>query len=484
MQHPRINARVLQNKSGASGAHGAPTGGSRTRQKRIVNVFSFFIFFGPTGAMKIKPTGPKDYTTGRAAHELRVSPTHVRALCQAGMIAARATRGGHWRIPRDEIQRLRKEGVPDPPPATPAETQTQPTSAPVTTNPQRHPALLAEPSQEAIASADEVVRLENEVKAIGLKRAKEEHLDWFRERERKQSEAKLARDRQVLERKTERVRRDWENSCLEFAFQCVPEDAPEAVRLTVAEAVRETLEELSPSDSEEVTGPLIAAAVDRALEPWRHSQEIESAVLEAKNQLPSWARSWSNSSLTDWELRALRAARDAIARLSNDVMFDEMRAASIAAGREIARQHEDSEARRSIVDSVFLRTPGEQEKARQAVRAALDKLPLGVSRKEMEQARDSALAPFKAAEEAIRAEAQASSQADFYLLHVDSYLQKIAADTRAGLELGSFSERHQLAEDLKQTIRPMLIQEILEEPLSLDEAHTLIESLVDHRLYY
>ena len=435
--------------------------------------------------MKINATGARDYTTGRAARELRVSANHVRALCQAGMIAARATRGGHWRIPKDEIQRLRREGVPDPPPATPAtpvETQTQPTSAPASANPHRHPALLAEPSQEAIASADEVVRLENEVKAIGLKRAKEEHLDWFRDRESKQAEAKAVRDRDLLECKAERLRRDWENSCLEYAFHCVPVDAPEAVRLTVAASVRETLADLTPTDSEEVTGPLIAAAVEKSIEPWRHSKEIERAVQEAKNQLPSWARSWGSASLTNWELRALSAARDAIGQLRADASFEEMRAASIAAGREIARQFEDSESRRTIVDLVFLQTSSDLESARQAVRTALSKLPPGASRMEMERIRDEVLAPFRAAEGAARAKAVAARQADLYLLHLDSCLQKIVADPRSELDLDNFSERYRLAQELREKIRPILIEAILEEPLTLDEARTFVESLVNHTL--
>jgi excisionase family DNA binding protein len=69
--------------------------------------------------MKPESTPSRDSSTGRAASELHVSPSHVRALCQAGKIAARATHGGRWRIPKGEVERLRREGVPDPPPATP-----------------------------------------------------------------------------------------------------------------------------------------------------------------------------------------------------------------------------------------------------------------------------------------------------------------------------------------------------------------------------
>lgn len=434
--------------------------------------------------MRAKPANARDYTTGRAARELRVSPNHVRALCQTGMIAARATPGGHFRIPKSEIERLRREGVPEPPPGTPAESQSESAIVPAANPPHRHPVLLAEPSTDAIAAADEVVRLENEVKAIGLKRSKEENLDWFRERERKQAEAKAARDREVLKSKAQKLRREWENSCVEYAFECLPNDAPEDARLTVAQSVREILIDLSPSDPEEVTGPLIDAAVERALRPWRRSKEVERAVQEARNQLPLWIRSWSssNSPPSEWELRAMSVARETIAELQNDATFEEMQAAAIAAGRKVAQQYQDWDTRRTIVGGVFLRTPGEQEKARQSVGAAFERLPVGVSRAEMERARDEVLAPFKAAEEAARAQAQAASQTDLYLLHVDSYLAKIAADPHSKWELGNFSERNRLAQELKEEIRPILIQAILEEPLSFNDAHTLIESLVDRRL--
>jgi hypothetical protein len=432
--------------------------------------------------MKEKPAKARDYNTGRAARELRVSPNHVRTLCQTGMIAARATPGGHFRIPKSEIERLRREGVPEPPPGTPAEFQTESAIVPTPNPPHRHPVLLAEPSTGAIASADEVVRLENEVKAIGLRRAKEENLDWFRERDRKQAETKAARDRQVLESKAQRLRREWENSCLEYAFACAPDDAPEDARLSIAESVREILSELSSSDPEEVTGPLIGAAVERALRPWRRSKEIERAVQGARNQLPALAKSWSNSPPSEWELRAMSTAREAIAELRNDATYEEMQAVAIAGGRQVAQQYQDWNTKRAIVDGVFLRTPGQQEKARHAVRAVLDRLPAGANRAEMERTRDEVLAPFKAAEESARAQTQAASQTDFYLAHVDSYLTKIDSDPHSKWEFGSFSERNRLAQELKEEIRPIVIQEILEEPFSLDEAHAFIESLVDRRL--
>ena len=427
--------------------------------------------------MKEKSTETRDYTTGRAARELRVSPAHVRALCQAGLIAARATRGGHWRIPRDEVQRLRREGLPEPPPATPAEPQLEAPIVPATNLPHRHPALLAEPSKDAIASADEVVRLENEVKSLGLKRTKEENLDWFRERQRKQAEAKAAHDRLLLESKAERLRREWLNNCLAYALDCIPDDAPEDARLSVAESARAVLAGLSPSDPEEVTEPLIGAAVEKGLRPWQRSKEIERVAQEAQTVLPYYARGFSGS-LSEWELCAMRAARDAIVQLGNDATLAEMRATAIEAAREVARQYHDWDTKRAIVASIFLQMPVEQERARQNVRAALEKVLAGTGRAEMERIRDEIMVPFKAAEETARAQARAASQADLYLLHLDSYLETIAADRG----LRDFSERYQVAQDLKKEIRPILIEEILAEPFSLDEAYTFIKSLADRRL--
>ncbi len=430
--------------------------------------------------MKAKSRGARDYTTGRAARELRVSPNHVRALCQAGMIAARATRGGHWRIPQSEMQRLRREGVPEPPPATPAEFEAETEVVPAANPPpHRHPVLLAEPSKDAIASADEVVRLENEVKAIGLKRAKEENLDWFRERERKQAEAKAAHDRQALESRAQRLHREWENAWLEYALGSLPADVPQDLHLPGCESVRQALAGLSPGDPQEVVEPLIRAAVERALRPWRRTKEIEAAIQDARNQLSVWVKAWSREPPSEWELRAMRAAREAIAQLGNDATFDEMHAAAIAAGRQVAREYEHREECRRLVEWTFLPdTPNEQEKARQAVRVAFEKLPVGAGRAEMERVRDEVLAPFKATQEAARVQAQAASQADLYLLHVDTYLARIAADR--GLE--NFSDRYRAAQDLKKEIRPILIQEILAEPLSLSDAYTFIESLVDRHL--
>src|SRR5580704_839265 len=125
MRRPRKSALISHSKSGRDGAPEALTERSDTAPKYDENSFFFFSFFLFWGfvAMKAKRTEARDYTTGRAASELRVSPSLIRSLCQAGMIAARATPGNHFRIPKSEIERLRREGVPEPPSSTPTGSQ-------------------------------------------------------------------------------------------------------------------------------------------------------------------------------------------------------------------------------------------------------------------------------------------------------------------------------------------------------------------------
>src|SRR5258705_13904522 len=122
---------------------------------------------------------PLFYSTGQAARELDITQARVRDLCRSGAVQAEMTDGGQFRIPRAVLDKLKREGVPAPPRPMPnggnALTAIPPPA-------RHHPALLAEPSDEVIAGAEEVVCLENELKSLGLRRQKEEQLDWFRER--------------------------------------------------------------------------------------------------------------------------------------------------------------------------------------------------------------------------------------------------------------------------------------------------------------
>ena len=57
-------------------------------------------------------------------------------------------------------------------------------------------ALLADPSEDAVAGADDVVTLEKQVQALGLRQQKEEKLDWFRDREEREAQGRVAQERE------------------------------------------------------------------------------------------------------------------------------------------------------------------------------------------------------------------------------------------------------------------------------------------------
>src|SRR5713226_9907185 len=122
------------------------------------------------------------YSTGQAARTLGITQDRVRQLCEAGAVTAEITAGGQWRVAKTEIDRLKRDGLP--PVARPLPgADRNPTAMRSGRSRYGHPALLGEPSETAVAAADEVVTLENEVKALGLQRQREESLDWFRERQ-------------------------------------------------------------------------------------------------------------------------------------------------------------------------------------------------------------------------------------------------------------------------------------------------------------
>ena len=53
------------------------------------------------------------YRSGQAARVWAISPHLVRRLCEAGLIDAERTEGGHWKIPHSEVERIKNEGLPE-----------------------------------------------------------------------------------------------------------------------------------------------------------------------------------------------------------------------------------------------------------------------------------------------------------------------------------------------------------------------------------
>ena len=108
------------------------------------------------------------YSTGQAATELKVTQAQIRALCESGAIETQVTPGGQWRLPKAEVDRLKADGIPPVPRPLPGADRRLSSAS----GNNGHPALYAAPSDQVIDAAEEVVVLENEVKALGLRRQK------------------------------------------------------------------------------------------------------------------------------------------------------------------------------------------------------------------------------------------------------------------------------------------------------------------------
>lgn len=51
-------------------------------------------------------------TVGKAAKELGVSPSTLRQMCERGLVRGAVRIGRWWRIPREEVERIKVEGIP------------------------------------------------------------------------------------------------------------------------------------------------------------------------------------------------------------------------------------------------------------------------------------------------------------------------------------------------------------------------------------
>ena len=291
-------------------------------------------------------------------------------------------------------------------------------------------------------------------------------------------EARQAEAREQAAREAEaRGRRwQWEIGWLDCALKLLPSDVPHSLELDVHQAVSELLPRLDAHQPEHLNKRLIQAAIDKALQPWHRKKEIEKIIEEGRRQLPIGVRSWG-STPTEWEVRVMRAAADAIAQLGNDAPLAEIRAAVVSARNTVCVEYQAWKAaedhRRSCEDMV--RWVADGEDAREAVRQALEKIPIGTTRAKMESARDAALAPFRAAK-------KAALDADLYLLRVSGYIEELGNEETGGWDLGDWFERQKLIAKLKSKIRPVLIQRLLKEIMNLDEAREFVEEWVEQEL--
>ncbi|MGB6787475.1 MAG: helix-turn-helix domain-containing protein, partial [Candidatus Acidiferrales bacterium] len=195
-----------------------------------------------------------------------------------------------------------------------------------------------------------------------VRRDEQERADQ-RQRER------IEQDRQAAREAAGRERMAWENQFLSDALATLPRNAPPDAILAAGEACRAALAPFGPGQSPELVAIVASAAIKRAIEPWKRSDEIARTVADAERLLPFRARSFFRPG--EWELRAQAAAAEAIRSLPADASLCEVHGAAAEAARKVAGEFERSQAEkqhfrdcRLAVDFVVLRVlPDDCERA-------------------------------------------------------------------------------------------------------------------------
>lgn len=435
------------------------------------------------------------YTLGEAARATQVPRTRLDHACRVGRLQYRRSETGARLLSHDVIEKLRKDGLkafprPYDPIASPNEQEVSATGASGT-------ALTAQRDKvEQKRGEIEEMRVSRELRQLkeqeqqeraerraGAAAERQAHAEQCAQAEYQRQQLHLeearkaeAREQAAREAEARECRRQWEADWLDHALKLLPSSTPPSFELDVHQAVAELLPKLDAYQSEQLTKRLIQAAIDKALQPWCREKEIDETIEQARKQLPIEVRSW-NGTPTEWEARVMQAAAEAIAQLGNDVPLAEIRAAATVASSKICAEYEARKAaedhRRTCGHMAHLTLEGDD--AREAVRLALEKLPVGSPRAKMENVCDAALAPFRAAK-------KATVDADRYLQHVFEYIEELGNEQTGDWELGDRSERYRLAAKLKAMLRPLLIQNLLAEIMDVDEVNDFIEGWVDRQL--
>jgi len=429
-----------------------------------------------------------------AAELLGVDKRTVLRFARAGKIRSYRTPGGQHRFWREDVERLRA-GDSSSGDSRPSVSTVQTKHDEVESLNLDVQARRAQRELRRIETEDaEAERKENDARraeALANRRA----LAAIRAgQERERREAEIARANEAKEREAarareaaERQRRAWEAQTVVDALASLPRDVPPDVRATASESLRQALAPLGPSDAPQFVEIAISGAIAKALAPWRSRKEIEQAIEGAESSLPARARSlWSPG--TEWQIRFRAAADAAIRALPADVPIGQVRAAVHAEARKIATEFERGEAeerhrqtRSDVLESGSMFAAlldvnrEERDASKQAAKRALGKLPIGATRAELEEARDAALAPF-------RARKKAGDDVDRYLEHVAAYIEKLGAPD-GEWDLGDYFERCRFAEQLKKQIRPVLTGAIVVGEIeNADDAKDFIEDAVDAEL--
>ena len=137
---------------------------------------------------------------------------------------------------------------------------------------------------------------------------------------------------------------------LQYALGSTPWEAQGEMEIEVHQAVTQALARLQPDQPLSIIQPVVDSAVARALEPWRRRKTVQDAV----DELPPGGKSYLQP--TEWQLRAMHAAREAVQRLGDSASLAEIEAVAKRAVEKIAAEfksykasEEDARMRQDII---------------------------------------------------------------------------------------------------------------------------------------
>jgi hypothetical protein len=219
-----------------------------------------------------------------------------------------------------------------------------------------------------------------------------------------------------------------------------------------------------------ITKRIVAAAVEKALRPWTRKREIERAIESGMSRLAWEVR--HGAAFAGLRQQAREAVVSAIRKAGEDAGPRELAAVAMQAVEPMMREYEHDRLCEGALSWIYVSgaSSEEQEAAKEAAREAVAALPVGTSHKQIEQAKEKALAPFVAA--VARRE-----KADRELHHVERYLEREYEFD------GGYAEMRREAERLRPMAREALVTALEEDVgMSAEEMREVIEECIDSEI--
>ena len=403
------------------------------------------------------------FRVSAAAAQIGTSQHKLRRLCEAGQIDAERTPSGQWRIPVAEIDRLRRDGVPDLP------------SLPIEAHPPA-PVLVPDAgiphSPEVLDEMDAATITKTRLERRRTELELDEVEDQFRQRARqRQIVADEQRERE-LEAARRTARKSWEERWLKHAANVVPRGASPEALLAVQNSVREVLAALSPDSANDRVERIVVAAVSVALEPFHRRNALERILKDAVDELPLRAR--GTSARKNYVSMVFEAAQREVNKLGDAASLGTIREAVARAIQPVLLQARADETRESLLGGLnywmfFKATDKERERARQTAREALYAASDECSKAALEAVMKKSLRPL---EEQVEARIAAEHKREQFSILLRRAESATASYVQSNYEFDSYSERQDAIRGLQQELA-----EALEDAIEEGEVGPLGEGL-------